>query len=91
MPAWRRLLDDAWQEIRSLVRFEVSERPMAPLIDRSVVMRDGRVVYDGPPLTQEGAAHTHDGHHDHHDTHEHGHDHAPHVASPLDFERRTRG
>jgi uroporphyrin-3 C-methyltransferase len=32
VPAWRRLLDDAWQEIRSLVRLEVSERPMAPLI-----------------------------------------------------------
>ncbi|HEX5769889.1 MAG TPA: metal ABC transporter ATP-binding protein, partial [Nocardioidaceae bacterium] len=24
--------------------------PMAPLIDRTVVMRDGRVAYDGPPL-----------------------------------------
>ena len=31
-PAWRRLLDDAWQEIRSLVRLEVSDRPMAPLV-----------------------------------------------------------
>jgi len=31
-PAWRRFLDDAWQEIRSLVRLEVSDRPMAPLI-----------------------------------------------------------
>jgi zinc transport system ATP-binding protein len=25
--------------------------PMAPLIDRAVVMRDGRMAYDGPPLT----------------------------------------
>jgi uroporphyrin-3 C-methyltransferase len=32
LPAWRRHLDDAWQEIRSLVRLEVSERPMAPLV-----------------------------------------------------------
>jgi len=31
-PAWRRLLEDAWQEIRSLVRLEVSDRPMAPLV-----------------------------------------------------------
>ncbi|MCL4762410.1 MAG: uroporphyrinogen-III C-methyltransferase, partial [Burkholderiales bacterium] len=33
-PAWRRLLDDAWDELRSLVRLEVSERPMAPLVAR---------------------------------------------------------
>ncbi len=32
VPAWRRHLDDAWQEIRSLVRLEVSDRPMAPLV-----------------------------------------------------------
>ena len=25
--------------------------PLAPLVDRAVVMRDGRVAYDGPPLT----------------------------------------
>ena len=31
-PAWRRFLDDAWQEIRGLVRLEVSDRPMAPLV-----------------------------------------------------------
>jgi len=31
-PAWRRLLDGAWQELRSLVKLEVSDRPMAPLI-----------------------------------------------------------
>jgi zinc transport system ATP-binding protein len=66
-----------------LVAHEIG--PMMPLIDRSVVMRDGRVAYDGPPLSQEVASHTHH-------AHEHevpgGHDHAPHVASPLDFERR---
>ena len=32
LPAWRRHLDDAWQELRSLVRLEVSDRPMAPLV-----------------------------------------------------------
>ena len=31
--------------------------PMEPLIDRAVVMRDGRVAYDGPPLAQEVASH----------------------------------
>ena len=58
--------------------------PMAPLIDRAVVMRDGRVAYDGPPLAEPelhrpdfGDAHTH------HSSIAH-HDHAPHVGSPLD-------
>lgn len=69
-----------------LVAHEIG--PMMPLIDRSVVMRDGRVAYDGPPLTQEVASHTH---HEHDHTHDGpgGHDHAPHVSSPLDFERRS--
>lgn len=31
-PAWRRALDQAWEELRSLVRLEVSERPVAPLV-----------------------------------------------------------
>ncbi len=44
-----------------LVAHEIG--PMMPLIDRTVVMRDGRVAYDGPPLTQEVASHTHH-HHD---------------------------
>ncbi len=67
-----------------LVAHEIG--PMMPLIDRTVVMRDGRVAYDGPPLTQEVASHTH--HHDDHDGLA-GHDHAPHVASPFDWERRS--
>lgn len=50
---------------------------MASLIDRAVVMRDGRIAYDGPPLSQESV-------HDHHHLREAHHDHAPHVASPLD-------
>ena len=67
-----------------LVAHEIG--PMMPLIDRTVVMRDGRVAYDGPPLTQEVASHTH--HHDDHDVPTR-HDHAPHVASPFDWERRS--
>ncbi len=56
--------------------------PLAPLVDRAVVLREGRVDYDGPPLTE----------HEVHDHHHHRelerptrHDHAPHVASPLDL------
>jgi zinc transport system ATP-binding protein len=51
--------------------------PMAPLVDRAVVMRDGRIDYDGPPLSED-AVHGH-----HHPTTD-SHDHAPHVGSPLD-------
>ncbi|GHF72816.1 ABC transporter [Streptomyces thermodiastaticus] len=43
--------------------------PLKPLIDRAVVLRDGRVVHDGPP---EGAAAS---------GHDHVHPHAPHQAS----------
>ncbi len=61
--------------------------PMAPLIDRAVVMRDGRIVYDGPPLTdaqvhQPGfGGHRPDlamAHLANHDGHDHGHHHAEH-------------
>jgi len=51
--------------------------PMEPLIDRAVVMRDGRVAYSGPVLTER------DGHHHHH-TDGSTHDHVPHVGSPFD-------
>ena len=60
--------------------------PMAPLIDRAVVMRDGRVAYDGPPLASDQVATAHldlHGHHHHHVEPER-HDHAPHVSSPLE-------
>jgi zinc transport system ATP-binding protein len=58
--------------------------PMAPLVDRAVVMRDGRVAYDGPALDEE-AAHGSllDGSPAHH-VRSAQHPHAPHVASPLD-------
>ena len=51
--------------------------PMAPLIDRAVVMRDGRVAFDGPPPDELVA----DGHHHALSAH---HDHVPHVGSPFD-------
>jgi zinc transport system ATP-binding protein len=59
--------------------------PMAPLVERAVVMRDGRIAYDGEPLSDHevhapafGEAHTH-----HHPTNVQ-HDHVPHVSAPLD-------
>jgi zinc transport system ATP-binding protein len=58
---------------------------MAPLVDRAVVMRDGRITYDGAPLAD------HEVHHpDFGEAHTHHHreagplDHAPQVGSPLD-------
>jgi zinc transport system ATP-binding protein len=61
--------------------------PMMDLIDRSVVMRDGRVVYDGPPLASEQKADVHglvsEGHH-HPDLRVAHSDHTPTVASPID-------
>lgn len=59
--------------------------PMAPLVDRAIVMRDGRVAYDGLPLADHevhgplfGDSHTH------HHARPEQHAHAPHVASPID-------
>lgn len=51
--------------------------PMARLVDRAVVMRDGRIAYDGPPLSEEAV-------HGHHHPSPGSHDHVPHVGSPLD-------
>jgi zinc transport system ATP-binding protein len=60
--------------------------PMSPLIDRAVVMREGRIAYDGPPLADHEVHHPDFGeahaHHHHHAVERH--DHAPHVGSPLD-------
>jgi zinc transport system ATP-binding protein len=38
--------------------------PLAALVTRAVVMRDGRIVQDGPPLADHGVPHEHH-HHDH--------------------------
>jgi zinc transport system ATP-binding protein len=62
--------------------------PMASLVERAVVMRDGRIAYDGEPLAdhevhapQFGEAHGH-----HHPATAR-HDHVPHVSAPLDGSR----
>jgi zinc transport system ATP-binding protein len=36
--------------------------PLAPLVSRAVVMRDGRIVRDGPPLSDHGEGHAHHPH-----------------------------
>ncbi len=60
--------------------------PLAPLVDRSVVMRDGRIVYDGAPLDDHAVHQVDFGDplHEHHHPRPTTHDHAPHVASPFD-------
>lgn len=61
---------------------------MAPLVDRAVVMRDGRKAYDGPPLADHEVHHPEFGephtHHHHEETGRPARDHAPQVGSPLD-------
>jgi zinc transport system ATP-binding protein len=59
--------------------------PMAPLVDRTVVMRDGRIAYDGPPLAsfQDIEGWADHGHH-HPGLTEAAVDHAPNVGSPFD-------
>jgi zinc transport system ATP-binding protein len=54
--------------------------PLEPLVDRAVVMRDGRLVYDGPPLEHA------DVHGAHHEPAVPLVDHAPRVASPFESE-----
>lgn len=56
--------------------------PLAPLVDRAVVMRDGRVAYDGEPLGDH-ATDPHE-HHEHHDRPGRRHDHVPVVTHPLE-------
>jgi len=58
---------------------------MSALVDRAVVMRDGRVAYDGAPLADHEVHHPDFGEaHTHHHAHDVQHDHAPQVALPLD-------
>lgn len=70
--------------------------PLAGLVDRAVVMRDGRVVYDGAPLRDHevhqpwlGEPHAHHHHPPSHSADRRQVDHVPVVASPLD--RREHG
>jgi zinc transport system ATP-binding protein len=60
--------------------------PMASLVDRTVVMRDGRVAYDGPPLASAQEVEPGWSDHDHHhpELQERHSDHGPTVAAPLD-------
>jgi zinc transport system ATP-binding protein len=56
--------------------------PLAPLVDRAVVLSHGEVTYDGVPLADDDV-------HVHHHARPERHDHAPHVSAPLDsFEER---
>ncbi len=84
-----RLKDDGATVV--LVAHELG--PMAPLVDRAVVMRDGRITYDGPPLADHEVHHPSYGrmfdglHSHHHAPSEPGtlrHDHTPHLDSPMD-------
>jgi zinc transport system ATP-binding protein len=63
--------------------------PLADLVARAVVMRDGRIAYDGAPLSDHqvhdprfGETHTH--HHCADDVPRPRQDHVPHVASPWE-------
>ena len=56
--------------------------PFAPLIDRVIALREGRITYDGPPdQLAEGAAHAH-----HHVFHDDGRV-APPMQAPLEGDR----
>ena len=59
--------------------------PLAPLVDRAVVMRDGRVAYDGQPLADDAVHHPlFLESHSHHHAEPHRRDPAPQVTGPLD-------
>jgi zinc transport system ATP-binding protein len=62
--------------------------PMAALIGRTVVMRDGRVAYDGPPIASAHEIEHHHGHH--HPDLTPATDHTPVVTSPIDASREGR-
>jgi zinc transport system ATP-binding protein len=54
--------------------------PFAPLIDRVVALREGRITYDGPPdQLADGAAHAH-----HHDDGDDAHGPLPPMQAPLE-------
>ena len=56
--------------------------PLEPLISRTVVMRDGRVAYDGPPLESfQDVPHAHAHHPGQHPVHV---DYSPDITTPLD-------
>ncbi len=60
--------------------------PLAPLVDRAVVMKDGRISYDGPPVALPGTPDHHHGQHPGPGS-ARRHDHVPHVSAPLERDR----
>jgi zinc transport system ATP-binding protein len=65
--------------------------PLFDLVDRAVVMREGRVAYDGPPLATFTDADV-DGHHHHHpDLGRPLGDHSPGVTAPFDGRNEQGG
>ncbi|GGD29893.1 metal ABC transporter ATP-binding protein [Nocardioides daphniae] len=60
--------------------------PMESLVDRAVVLRDGRVVHDGQRLTDAEVHHPGLGHAHHHPSTP-THDHVPQVLAPFDDTR----
>ncbi len=81
----QRLIDDGTTIV--LVAHEMG--PLEPLISRTVVMRDGRVAYDGPPLESfRDVPHAHA----HHPAQHHAHvDYTPDIRTPLDRSGRAAG
>ena len=62
--------------------------PIEPLIGRTIVMRDGRVAYDGAPLASFHEAQHHHGHHHPDLEAAQVKDYTPGVATPLDGRSR---
>ena len=65
--------------------------PLAHLVGRAVVMRDGQVAYDGAPLPTDDSGHLGPAVHHHHHHHHLGDpaiDYAPVVTSPIDTPSR---
>ena len=61
----------------SIVLVALELGPLEQLVDRAVVMREGRIGYDGPPISHQDV-------HGHHHPESATHDHVPHVGSPFD-------
>jgi zinc transport system ATP-binding protein len=81
----RRLVDQGTTIL--LVAHEMG--PLEPLISRTVVMRDGRIAYDGPPLESfRDAPHAHAHHPAAHRVHA---DYSLDVSTPLDRAARSDG
>lgn len=94
----QQVLADTLQQLKDrgativLVAHELG--PLAPLVDRSVVLRDGRVAYDGPTLLDHEVHQPLFGGGSHHHHEPSGPvrrqvDHVPDVVSPVD--RRSGG